>query len=440
MPEVLILNLRGTSDGVPRSFVAITPDRQITWFERHDFPLPAGDRYLSLWFLLMTTQRCYYEVLGVVRTSSTDDLKKAYKKLALKFHPDRNPDNEDAINSFKEAAEAFEVLSDSDKRARYDRLGHAGVRGAAGGGAGFQDVNDIFGAFGDLFEGFGFQFGGGGGGGSRGGRRSGATRGESLQTKIRIDLTEAFNGCKRELRISRHEACDTCQGSGCKPGTSPVKCATCGGQGQVIQSQGFFKFQTTCPACRGRGTVVKNSCSSCNGQGRLLKEVTREISIPAGIDAGMQMCLRGEGEAGLNGGPRGDLFVDVDVKKHPLFQREGQDLMYRLPITFGQAALGAEIEIPTLKGPESLKIKPGTQPGEINRLRGLGMPDPRGGNGRTGDLLVEIQIEVPRKLSTEQEELLRKLSELDHKDVMPQSKSFFEKVKQFFSGQEETEE
>ncbi len=440
MPEVLILNLRGTSDGVPRSFVAITPDRQITWFERHDFPLPAGDRYFSLWFLLMTTQRCYYEVLGVVRTSSTDDLKKAYKKLALKFHPDRNPDNEDAINSFKEAAEAFEVLSDSDKRARYDRLGHAGVRGAAGGGAGFQDVNDIFGAFGDLFEGFGFQFGGGGGGGSRGGRRSGATRGESLQTKIRIDLTEAFNGCKRELRISRHEACDTCQGSGCKPGTSPVKCATCGGQGQVIQSQGFFKFQTTCPACRGRGTVVKNSCSSCNGQGRLLKEVTREISIPAGIDAGMQMCLRGEGEAGLNGGPRGDLFVDVDVKKHPLFQREGQDLMYRLPITFGQAALGAEIEIPTLKGPESLKIKPGTQPGEINRLRGLGMPDPRGGNGRTGDLLVEIQIEVPRKLSTEQEELLRKLSELDHKDVMPQSKSFFEKVKQFFSGQEETEE
>ena len=389
---------------------------------------------------MMTTQRCYYEVLSVVRTATPDELKKAYKKLALKYHPDRNPDNEDAIDSFKEAAEAFEVLSDADKRARYDRLGHAGVRGAAGGGAGFQDVNDIFGAFGDLFEGFGFQFGGGGGGGSRGGRRSGATRGESLQTKIRIDLTEAFNGCKRELRISRHEACDTCQGSGCKPGTSPLKCSTCGGQGQVIQSQGFFKFQTTCPACRGRGTVVKNSCPSCNGQGRLLKEVTREISIPAGIDAGMQMCLRGEGEAGLNGGPRGDLFVDVDVKKHPLFQREGQDLMYRLPITFGQAALGAEIEIPTLKGPESLKIKPGTQPGEVNRLRGLGMPDPRGGNGRAGDLLVEIQVEVPRRLSAEQEELLRKLSELDHKDVMPQSKSFFEKVKQFFSGQEETEE
>ena len=387
----------------------------------------------------MTTQRCYYEVLGVIRTASPEELKKAYKKLALKFHPDRNPDDENAINAFKEAAEAFEILSDSDKRGRYDRLGHAGVRGAAGGGAGFQDVNDIFGAFGDLFEGFGFQFGSGGGG-ARGKGRSGASRGESLQTKIRIDLTEAFNGCKRELRISRHEACDTCQGSGCKPGTSQIKCSTCGGHGQVIQSQGFFKFQTTCPACRGRGAVVKNSCPSCNGQGRLLKDVTREIAIPAGIDAGMQMCLRGEGEAGLNGGPRGDLFVDVDVKKHPLFQREGQDLMYRLPITFGQAALGAEIEIPTLKGPETLKIKPGTQPGEVNRLRGLGMPDPRGGNGRPGDLLVEIQVEVPRKLSAEQEELLRKLSDLDHKDVMPHSQSFFEKVKTFFSGQEATEE
>jgi molecular chaperone DnaJ len=389
---------------------------------------------------MMTTQRCYYEVLSVVRTASPEELKKAYKKLALKYHPDRNPDNEEAINLFKEASEAFEVLNDADKRARYDRLGHAGVRGAAGGGAGFQDVNDIFGAFGDLFEGFGFQFGSGGGG-SRGGRRSGgASRGESLQTKIRIDLTEAFNGCKRELRISRHEACDTCQGSGCKPGTSPIKCSTCGGHGQVVQSQGFFKFQSTCPTCRGRGTVVKSSCPSCNGQGRLMKEVTREVSIPAGIDSGMQMCLRGEGEAGLNGGPRGDLFVDVDVRKHPLFQREGQDLMYRLPITFAQAALGAEIEIPTLKGPETLKIKPGTQPGEVNRLRGQGMPDPRGGNARTGDLLVEIQVEIPRNLSAEQEELLRKLADLDHKDVMPHSKSFFEKVKQFFSGQEETEE
>jgi len=380
----------------------------------------------------MATQRCYYEVLGVIRTATPEELKKAYKKLAIKHHPDRNPDDDEATNAFKEAAEAYEILNDAQKRARYDQFGHAGVKGAGGGGGGFHDVNDIFGAFGDLFE----QFGGGGG--SRGGRRaSGGSRGESLQTKIRIDLTEAFNGCKRELRISRHEACDKCQGSGCKAGTSPKKCATCGGQGQVIQSQGFFRFQTTCPGCRGRGSVVKDSCPSCNGQGRMMKEIVREIAIPAGIDSGMQMCLRGEGEAGLNGGQRGDLFVDIEVKKHPLFQREGQDLMYRLPITFAQAALGAEIQIPTLKGQETLKVKPGTQPGEVNRLRGFGMPDPRGGNSKTGDLLVEIQVEVPRRLSPEQEDLLRKLANTDHKDVMPHSTSFFEKVKSFFSSQEE---
>lgn len=391
----------------------------------------------------MAAQRDYYEVLGVAKNASPEELKKAYKKLALKYHPDRNPGDEEAIGKFKEASEAFEVLNDTDKRARYDRMGHAGVKGAGGGG-GFNDVNDIFSAFGDLFEGFGFQFGGssggGGGGGGRRGGRAGATRGESLQATVRIDLPEAFNGCKRELRITRHESCDTCQGSGCKAGSAPSKCATCGGQGQVIQSQGFFRFQTACPACRGRGTVVKDSCGSCNGQGRIMKEVSREVSIPAGVDSGMQLCLRGEGEAGLNGGPRGDLYVDIEVKKHPLFKREGQDLTYQLPLTFAQAALGAEIEIPTLKGRETMKIKPGTQPGEINRLRGFGMPDPRGANGRTGDLLVEVQVEIPRKLSSEQVELLRKLAELDQKNVMPQRKSFFEQVKTFFSGQGESEE
>jgi len=387
----------------------------------------------------MATQRDYYEVLGVARNASPEELKKAYKKLALKYHPDRNPNDEEAITKFKESSEAFEVLNDADKRARYDRLGHAGVKGAAGGG-GFQDVNDIFSAFGDLFEGFGRQFGGSSGGGGRKAGRSGASRGESLQATVRIDLPEAFSGCKRELRITRHEGCETCHGSGCKPGTSPAKCSTCGGQGQVIQSQGFFRFQTACPACRGRGTVVKDSCASCNGQGRTLKEVDREVSIPAGVDTGMQLCLRGEGEAGLNGGPRGDLYVDIEVRKHPLFQRDGQDLTFQLPVTFAQAALGAEIEIPTLKGRETMKIKPGTQPGEVNRLRGFGMPDPRGGNGRPGDLLVEVQVEIPRKLSSEQEELLRKLADLDHKNVMPQRKSFFEKVKTFFSGQASDED
>lgn len=381
----------------------------------------------------MPAERDYYEVLGVSRTASAEEIRKAYKRLAAKYHPDRNQGDDEAIERFKEVQEAAEVLSDADKRARYDRFGHEGVRGGAR-SAGAQDLGDIFGAFGDLFEGV-FNSGGGG----RGGRGAGS-RGETLQAQVRIDLTEAFQGCRRELRFSRNEPCDKCQGSGCKPGTSPTTCSTCRGHGQVVQSQGFFRMQTPCPACRGRGTVVKDPCTDCRGQGRGMKEVVREVSIPAGIDTGMQLCLRGEGEAGLNGGPRGDLYVNVEVRRHPLFQRDGQDLMYRMPITFAQAALGAEIEIPTLKGKETLKVRPGTQPGEVNRLKGFGMPDPRGASMKSGDLLVEIQVEVPRKLSADQEDLLRKLAELDHKDVMPQRKTFFEQVKAFFSGDSEEAE
>ena len=384
----------------------------------------------------MAAQRDYYEVLGVSRSAAADELKKAYKKLAAKYHPDRNPGDEEAITKFKEASEAFDVLNDPDKRARYDRFGHAGVGGAAGGGgAGFQDVGDIFNAFGDLFEGFGFQFGNRQGGGRTSG---GAARGDSLQATVRIDLPEAFAGCRRELRISRRESCESCQGSGCKAGTAPAKCSTCMGRGQVMTTQGFFRMQTACPTCRGRGTVVRDPCAACSGQGRMLKEVVRELSVPAGVDTGMQLCLRGEGEAGQNGGPRGDLYVEIEVREHQLFKRDGQDLNYRLPVTFAQAALGAEIEIPTLKGREMLKIRPGTQPGEVSRLKGYGMPDPRGGNSRPGDLLVEIQVEVPKKLTGEQEELLRKLAELDHKHVMPQRKSFFEQVREFFSGSDES--
>lgn len=384
----------------------------------------------------MAAQRDYYEVLGVSRSAAADELKRAYKKLAAKYHPDRNPGDEEAITKFKEASEAFDVLNDPDKRARYDRFGHAGVGGAAGGGgAGFQDVGDIFNAFGDLFEGFGFQFGNRQGGGRSSG---GAARGDSLQATVRIDLPEAFAGCRRELRISRRESCESCQGSGCKAGTAPAKCSTCMGRGQVMTTQGFFRMQTACPTCRGRGTVVRDPCAACSGQGRMLKEVVRELSVPAGVDTGMQLCLRGEGEAGQNGGPRGDLYVEIEVREHQLFKRDGQDLNYRLPVTFAQAALGAEIEIPTLKGREMLKIRPGTQPGEVSRLKGYGMPDPRGGNSRPGDLLVEIQVEVPKKLTGEQEELLRKLAELDHKHVMPQRKSFFEQVREFFSGSDES--
>ena len=378
----------------------------------------------------MTSQRDYYEVLGVSRDASADEIKKAYRKLALKYHPDRNQGDDEAVAKFKEASEAFDVLSDDTKRSRYNQYGHAGVSGAAGGGAGFGDINDIFSAFGDLFEGFGF---GNAGGGSR---RRGARRGSSLQATVRIDLPEAASGCKRELHISRHEECDTCQGSGAKPGTDKVNCSTCGGHGQVIQSQGFFRVQTTCPACRGEGQTIEYPCDDCSGSGRIMQDVVREVTIPAGIDTGMQLCLRGEGEAGSRGGPRGDLYVDVEVKPHKLFERDGDDLMCRVPITYTQAALGAEVEIPTLNGRQTLEVKPGTQPGSVTKLRGQGMPDPRGSSHK-GDLLVEVQVEVPRKMTSRQEELLRELAELEDKDVMPHRKTFFEQVKDFFSGDEE---
>ncbi len=384
----------------------------------------------------MATQTCYYEVLSVSRSASADEIKKAYRKLALKYHPDRNQGDEEAVNKFKEASEAFDVLSDSEKRSRYDQFGHAGVTGAAGrgGGGGFQDVNDIFSAFGDIFEGFGF---GGGGGGSRRGR-GGARRGASLETTIVLELPEAASGCSRELEISRRETCNACDGSGAKPGSDSANCSTCGGHGQVIQSQGFFRVQTTCPACRGEGKVIKDPCADCSGSGRVMKKSTLKINIPAGVDNGMQMPIRGEGEAGIKGGPRGDLHVNFKVKEHPLFERHGQDLLCRLPISYSQAALGAEVEIPTLTGRDTLTIKPGTQPGEVKRLRHKGMPDPNGRH-HVGDLMVEIQVEVPKNVSGRQEELLRELASLEESAVMPHRESFFDKVKHFFSGDEDEE-
>lgn len=375
----------------------------------------------------MPTQRDYYDVLGVARSASADEIKKAYRKIALKNHPDRNPGDEEAIERFKEASEAFDVLGDSDKRSRYDQFGHAGVAGGGGGGGGFHDVNDIFSAFGDIFENFGF--GGAGGGRSRGGGR----RGASLQASAEIDLTEAATGCTRELHISRHESCETCSGSGARPGSQQATCSTCGGHGQVIQAQGLFRVQTTCPTCRGEGKTNPNPCVDCSGSGRTMQDVVREVKIPAGIDSGMQLCLRGEGEAGTRGGSRGDLYVDIEVRPHPLFERDGMDLMCRVPVSYSQAVLGAELEIPTLSGREDFTLKPGTQPGSITRLRGKGMPDPRSGR-RVGDLLVEIQVEVPRKVNTRQEELLRELAELEEVDVTPERSSFFDQVKEFFGG------
>ncbi|MCH2211689.1 MAG: molecular chaperone DnaJ [Fuerstiella sp.] len=377
----------------------------------------------------MPTQRDYYEVLGVARSATASEIKKAYRTIALKNHPDRNPGDETAIERFKEASEAFDVLGDEDKRSRYDQFGHAGVSGSRGGGTGFQDVGDIFSAFGDIFENFGF-------GGSGGGRTRGGRRGSSLQATAQIDLTEAAAGCTRELHISRHEPCDTCNGSGARPGSQPVTCSTCGGHGQVIQAQGLFRVQTTCPACRGEGKTVSSPCVDCSGNGRTMKEVVREVKIPAGIDNGMQLCLRSEGEAGAKGGARGDLYVDVEVRPHPLFERDGMDLKCRVPVTYSQAVLGTELEIPTLTGRKDFTLPAGTQPGSVTRLRGKGMPDPRNGH-QVGDLLVEIQVEVPRKTGGRQEELLRELAELEAVDVMPEQKSFFGQLKEFFGGGEE---
>ena len=380
----------------------------------------------------MATQTCYYEILSVSRTASGNEIKKAYKKLAIKYHPDRNQGDDEAVERFKEASEAFDVLSDDTKRSRYDQFGHASVQGAAGrgGGGGFNDVNDIFSAFGDIFEGFGFS--GGGGGRGRGGR-GGARKGASLETTIVLELPEAASGCTRELEISRRETCDTCSGSGAKSGSSSVNCSTCGGHGQVIQSQGFFRVQTTCPACKGEGKTIKDPCGDCSGSGRVMKKSTLEVTIPGGVDNGMQMPIRGEGEAGVKGGPRGDLHVNFKVKDHPLFERDGQDLLCRVPISYSQAALGAEVDVPTLIGAEKLTVKPGTQPGDVTKLRHQGMPDPNGRH-HVGDLLVEIQIEVPKSVEGRQEELLRELAEIEQAAVMPQKSSFFDHLKSFLGG------
>ena len=378
----------------------------------------------------MATRRDYYEILGVAKSASDDDIKKAYRKLAGKHHPDRNPGDDAAVALFKEAAEAFDVLGHPDKKARYDRFGHAGVDAGAQGG--FHDVGDIFDAFGDMF---GDLFGAGAGGRRGGGARG--RKGESLQTSLTIELLDAAVGCTRELQIDKHVSCVTCNGSGAKPGTQPVKCDYCDGKGQVIQSQGFFRVQTTCPSCRGRGTSIRDKCPDCRGQRVVSRPSTLEVKVPAGIDNGMQLCLRGEGEAGEGGGPPGDLYIDIRVKPHSLFQRDGRNLMCEVPITFAQAALGTSLDIPILTGKHHITVPPGTQPGEIFRLKNQGMPDPHG--GPRGDLLVEFHVEVPKKINKKQEELLRQLAELDEKQVSAKRKTFFDSVKAFFTVHEDAE-
>ncbi len=374
----------------------------------------------------MAEKRDYYEILGVDRNASDKEIAQAYRKLALKYHPDRNPGDEEAVEKFKEAAEAFEVLSDPEKRAVYDRYGHAGVNGGAGGGARFHDVNDIFEAFGDIFgDGlFGDIFGTG--------RTRRARRGADIRCEVSLELTEAAKGTTKTVRFHRHRICDVCNGTGARAGSEPVVCQYCGGRGRVIQSAGFFSVQSTCPACGGRGKLVKDKCRECRGERLVVEEVVREIKIPPGVDTNTRLRLQGEGDIDPDSGLRGDCYCFIHVKEHPLFQRDGQHLICRVPITYPQAALGATIEVPTLDGPEPLKIPAGTQSGDVFPLRGRGMPSPR--STRRGDLLVQVYIEVPKHLSRRHREVLETLAEIEESDVLPQRKGFFDKVRELFRG------
>jgi molecular chaperone DnaJ len=373
---------------------------------------------------MATTKRDYYEILGVSKNADADEIKRAYRKLAMQYHPDRNPGDAEAEAKFKEASEAYSVLSDADKRARYDRYGHAGLEGF-GGGPQFTDLNSIFDLFGDIFGGgFSDMFGG-----RRGGR---APRGgQNLQVQLEIDLVEAANGATRTLEFERAENCSECGGSRLKRGSRPARCPRCHGRGVLLQRQGFFQVQITCSACGGQGEVITDPCPNCRGSGQVMVKRTLEVTIPAGVDTGNQIRLAGEGEAAPGGGPRGDLFCLIRVRPHPLFERDGLNLHCVVPITFSQAALGGDIEVPTLSGRQKVAIERGSSHGDTIRLRGLGMPDVRG-RGQ-GDLIVHLKLETPKRLTKRQEELFRELAELDNKHVSPERKSWMERVKEWFT-------
>ncbi|MCA9131687.1 MAG: molecular chaperone DnaJ [Planctomycetales bacterium] len=371
---------------------------------------------------MATTKRDYYEVLRVSRDASPSELSKAYRKLAIQYHPDSNRDDEDAIEKFKEAAEAYEVLSDQQKRARYDQYGHAGL-GADG--AGFQDMGDIFEAFGDMFGGTIFEdfFGGGR-------QRKRVRRGADIRCDVTLELEEAARGTRKKVSLTRHELCHSCEGSGAEPGSQPQVCSRCRGQGQVVQATGILRVQTTCPQCRGRGKVITTPCKQCDGSGALPREVLLEVAIPAGVDDGMRVRLAGEGQASPDGGPAGDAYCFIKIRPHKMFHRDGNDLVIQVPLSYSQAVLGTEMEIPTLDGRHTIEIPKGTQSGEVFQLRGLGMPDPR--NNLRGNLLVQTFVEIPKKVSAPQEELLRKLAELEEEHVTPHRQSFIERVFNYF--------
>ena len=372
------------------------------------------------------SKRDYYEILGVNKDASDDEIKKAYRKLAMKFHPDRNPDNPKAEEHFKEAKKAYEILSDASKRAAYDQYGHAGVDqqagmgGAGGFSGGFAD------AFGDIF---GDIFGSGGGG--RG--RSNVYRGADLRYNLEVSLEEAARGTETKIRIPTMAECDTCHGTGAKAGSRPETCPTCAGHGQVRMQQGFFSIQQACPKCHGSGKVIAHPCPTCQGGGRVKQYKTLAVKIPAGVDEGDRIRLSGEGEAGVNGGPPGDLYVVIQIRAHSVFQRDHNDLHCEMPISFTTAALGGEIEIPTLDGHAKIKIPAETQSGKVFRLRGKGIKGVR--SSTHGDLLCHMVVETPVDLTERQKELLRELEALNLEDGArhnPRAKSWMDKVKEFF--------
>ena len=378
---------------------------------------------------MATKKRDYYEVLGVNRDASEEDIKKAYRKLAMKFHPDRNPDSKDSEEKFKEAKEAYEILSEAEKRRAYDAYGHAGVNPqmGMGGGAGPEGFGGFAEAFGDIFSDI---FGGGQGRG-----RASVFRGADLRYNLEVSLEQAARGTETKIRIPTMETCETCKGSGAKPGTQPKTCETCHGSGTVRLSQGFFSIQQTCPTCHGTGKMITDPCAACRGAGRLKKHKTLAVKIPAGVDEGDRIRLTAEGESGVNGGPPGDLYVVIHLAEHGVFQRDGDDLHCQMPISFTQAALGGEIEIPTLEGSAKVKVPPETQTGQVFRLRGKGIKGLR--SSYPGDLMCEVVVETPVRLTDRHRELLRELEELNRKDAnrhSPRAKSFMEKVREFFTG------
>lgn len=363
--------------------------------------------------------RDYYEVLGVERDAADDEIKKAYRQMAFKFHPDRNPDDPEAESKFKEAAEAYEVLRNPETRARYDRFGHEGLGGNGFGG--FGSTEDVFSAFSDIFGEF-FGFGG------RSARGPRPQAGNDLRYDLSVGFRDAAKGTEVTLKIPKNVPCHICGGNGAEPGTSPEVCKQCNGTGQVVQSQGFFRIAVTCPICRGVGKVVTHPCKECHGRGvtRQIREL--KVRVPAGVDDGSRLRLRGEGEPGQHGGPPGDLYVMLRVEPDKVFEREGQNLILHEDITFVQAALGHKLEVPTLDGQETMEIPKGTQSGEIFSLRGLGLPVP--GTNRSGDLLVEVRVVTPKNISKKQEELLREFESLDEQKPMKKVKNFFRKAKE----------